>query len=87
MEEQQFQTGELDRDGLFTARFDLGKIHADLKDRSYERFHDVDLAAYVTDLTTGRTEQRRFSLRVTKDPIHIYVTGSLMPPGKLLRSY
>jgi A-macroglobulin TED domain/Alpha-2-macroglobulin family/Carboxypeptidase regulatory-like domain/MG2 domain/A-macroglobulin receptor binding domain/Macroglobulin domain MG3 len=87
LEEQQVQTGELDRDGHFTARFDLGKIHVDLKDRSYERFRDVDLAAYVTDLTTGRTEQRRFSLRVTKDPIHIYVTQSSTPPGKLLRSY
>jgi len=86
-EEQQIQTGELDSDGHFTARFDLSKIHVDLEDRSYERFRDVDLAAYVTDLTTGRTEQRRFSLRVTKDPIHLYVTESSTPPGKLLRTY
>jgi len=86
-EEQQVQTGELDRDGHFTARFDLSKTHVDLKDRSYERFRDVDLAAYVTDLTTGRTEQRRFSLRVTKDPIHVYVSESSTPPGKLLHSY
>jgi hypothetical protein len=87
VEEQQVQTGELDRDGHFTARFDLSKIHVDLKDRSYERFRDVDLAAYVTDLTTGRTEQRRFSLRVTKDPIHLYVNESSTPSGKMLRSY
>src|SRR6185369_5660500 len=30
-------------------------------------------AAYFTDPTTNRTEQRRFDLRVTKDPIHVYL--------------
>ena len=28
----------------------------------------------MTDLTTGRTEQRRFQLRVTKNPINVYVS-------------
>jgi len=35
----------------------------------------VSVAAYVTDLSTGRTEQRRFDLRVTKNPIHVYVSS------------
>lgn len=73
-EEGQVKVGELDRDGHFTAHFDLGKSHDDLKDDDYRQFRDVDLAAYVTDLTTGRTEQRRFELRVTKKPIHVYIS-------------
>jgi hypothetical protein len=84
-EEGQVKLGELDRDGHLTAHFDLSKSHDDLKDDDYRQFRDVDLAAYVTDLTTGRTEQRRFALRVTKNPIHVYVNPSpshskKMPP-------
>src|SRR5437016_3688489 len=68
------KVGELDRDGHFTAHFELGKSDDDLKDDDYRQFRDVDLAAYVTDLTTDRTEQRRFELRVTKNPIHVYIS-------------
>ena len=35
-----------------------------------------DLAAYVTDLSTGRTEQRRFQLRLSAQPIHLYMLAS-----------
>jgi hypothetical protein len=73
-EQGQVKVGELDRDGHFTAHFDLGKSHDDLKNDDYGQFRDVDLAAYVTDLTTGRTEQRRFELRVTRNPIHVYIS-------------
>jgi len=84
-EEGQVKVGELDRDGRFTAHLDLSKSHDDLKRGDYQQFRDVDLAAYVTDLTTGRTEQRRFELRVTKNPIHVYVSpypsqSQRMPP-------
>jgi len=83
--EGQVQTGELDRDGHFTTHFDLSEAHADLKDDDYRQFQDVSVAAYVTDLSTGRTEQRRFDLRVTKNPIHVYVSSEpwrnpKMPP-------
>src|SRR5262249_31714773 len=37
------------------------------------RFRDLRYAAYLTDLTTGRTEQRRFDLRITAEPIHVYL--------------
>jgi hypothetical protein len=33
----------------------------------------VTLAAYLTDASTGRTEQRRFKIRLTAKPIHLYV--------------
>ena len=44
-EEGQVKLGELDRDGNFTAHFDLRKSHDDLKDDDYRQFRDGDLAA------------------------------------------
>lgn len=87
VEEGQVQTGELDRDGHFNARFDLTRHHDELKDDDYRQFRDVELAAYITDLTTGRTEQRRFQLRATKNPIHVYLSD--VPPrnSKFPRSF
>jgi hypothetical protein len=72
-EEQDPLEGELDERGRFVARLDLSKEHADLADSHYRRFGDLSYAAYVTDPTTNRTEQRRFKVRLTKDPIHVYV--------------
>ncbi len=66
-------TGETDASGLFIAHLDLADEHKKLKDEDYARFRDLDFAAYVTDPTTNRTEQRRFSVRLTKDPIHVYI--------------
>ena len=65
--------GELDQAGRFIANLDLSKQHAELSNRDYARFEDISYAAYITDLTTNRTEQRRFDLRVSREPIHIYV--------------
>ena len=78
--EQKYETeerdpveGELDERGSFVARLDLAGEHKELADADYQRFRDLDFAAYVTDPTTNRTEQRRFTLRLTKDPVHLYV--------------
>ncbi|MGH9753885.1 MAG: MG2 domain-containing protein [Blastocatellia bacterium] len=65
--------GALDDDGRFIARIDLAEEHKDFEPGSYSRFRDLRYAAYLTDPTTGRTEQRRFDLRITKDPIHVYL--------------
>ncbi|HZB44161.1 MAG TPA: MG2 domain-containing protein, partial [Pyrinomonadaceae bacterium] len=66
--------GETDADGRFIARIDLGKAHSDLGDSGRPaRFNDLNYAAYFTDPTTNRTEQRRFDLRVTGEAIHVYV--------------
>jgi hypothetical protein len=86
-EEGQVEVGELDRDGHFTAHFDLSKSHDDLKDDDYRQFRDIDLAAYVTDLTTGRTEQRRFELRVTKNPIHVYTSAFSFQSQKIPETF
>jgi hypothetical protein len=78
--EQKYETeehpaveGELDEQGRFNARLDLSGEHNELADADYQRFRDLDFAAYVFDPTTNRTEQRRFSVRLTRDPIHVYV--------------
>ena len=65
--------GETDDTGRFVAHIDLTKAHAELADEEYLRFTDLHFAAYFTDPTTNRTEQRRFDLRVTKEAIHVYV--------------
>ncbi|MBV8860038.1 MAG: carboxypeptidase regulatory-like domain-containing protein [Acidobacteria bacterium] len=78
--EQKYETeehpaveGEL-REGVYVARLDLKDEYKELAESGYERFRDLDFAAYVTDPTTKRTEQRRFELRLTKDPVHLYVS-------------
>ncbi|HZI20258.1 MAG TPA: alpha-2-macroglobulin family protein [Pyrinomonadaceae bacterium] len=73
IEEQAAVEGELDAAGRFVARLDLAEDHRELAGSSWMRFNDLDLAAYVTDPTTNRTEQRRFRLRLTREPIHVYV--------------
>jgi hypothetical protein len=75
MKEGDKYVGETNAQGRFIAHVDLHAEHEDLKDSDYERFKDVTYAAYFTDISTGRTEQRRFDLRVTKEAIHVYVVG------------
>ncbi len=65
--------GKTDTTGLFVAHINLAEDHAELASSSYDRFDDATYAAYFTDPTTNRTEERRFDLRVTKEAIHIYV--------------
>jgi hypothetical protein len=65
--------GETNADGSFIAHLNLQKEHDELAGEDYSRFHDLTYAAYFTDPTTNRTEQRRFDLRLTKDAIHIYI--------------
>ena len=72
-EEQEPVEGELDEQGRFVARVDFSNDHKELADSSYRRYEDLSFAAYVTDATTNRTEQRRFRVRLTKEPIHLYV--------------
>ncbi|HEV8590639.1 MAG TPA: MG2 domain-containing protein, partial [Pyrinomonadaceae bacterium] len=65
--------GETGVDGKYTAKFDLSETHDDLKDDDDERYEDLKFAAYFTDLTTNKTEQRRFDVRVTREPIQVYL--------------
>lgn len=67
------RTASLDANGDASFAPDVEEIFKQLGDASYDRFRDVQMVAYVTDASTGRTEQRRFSIRLAKDPIHIYL--------------
>lgn len=78
-EEQEYETeegerieGETDAEGKFTRQINLAEAQENLAKDNWKRFADVKFAAYFTDLTTNRTEQRRFDIRITKEPIHVY---------------
>jgi hypothetical protein len=87
IEEEEKIEGELDQTGRFVARLDLKKAHDELARRNYGRFENVSYTAYITDPTTGRSEQRRFDLRVTKEAIHVYVVGESQTPDAPLTFY
>jgi A-macroglobulin TED domain/Alpha-2-macroglobulin family/MG2 domain/Carboxypeptidase regulatory-like domain/A-macroglobulin receptor binding domain/Alpha-2-macroglobulin bait region domain/Macroglobulin domain MG3 len=73
VEEGDEQKGETDANGVFVANLDLSSDHEKLGEWEYRRFEDVTYQAYFTDPTTNRTEQRRFDVRVTREPIHVYI--------------
>jgi len=75
VDETDQQSGELDHSGRVTFTLDFTNLHAELAQETYRRFKDLDYAAYVTDPTTGKTEQRRFHVRLSHQPIHVYVSG------------
>ena len=71
--EEETYEGETDEAGRFTAHINLTKEHMELREEDRTNYHDLSYAAYFTDPTTTRTEQRRFDLRVTKEAIHVYL--------------
>lgn len=74
-EKQSFE-GEADAEGKYVAKVDLSEETAELQSRSWKRFEDLHFAAYFTDSTTNRTEQRRFDVRLSKEAIHVYLIGN-----------
>jgi hypothetical protein len=74
--------GETDAEGRYNVRLNLQQEHANLASEDHSRFQDLTYAAYFTDPTTNRTEQRRFDLRLTKDAIHIYVSEGIERQAK-----
>ncbi len=75
IDEGESHEGKADESGKYTATFDLSDEHKKLKDKNYSKLRDLNFTAYFTDLTTNRTEQRRFDVRVTKEAIHVYFIG------------
>ncbi len=71
IDEAALYEGEADSQGKYVAHVDLSKDEDGLEDT--ERYKDVSYSAYFTDAVTGRVEERRFDLRLTRDPIHIYM--------------
>ena len=94
--EQKYETeegdkyeGDTDGEGKFVAHINLAEDHKKLKEEDYSRYTDLTYAAYFTDPTTNRTEQRRFDLRLTKDAIHVYpiISDSRQAPDLPLDFY
>jgi hypothetical protein len=80
-EEQDLAAGELNDDGTFNAEVSLQDDFKDFATDSYEKYQDLKFAAYVTDASTQRTEQRRFDVRITHQPIHMYMSQVFSPMG------
>jgi hypothetical protein len=66
--------GELDEKGNYDLKLKLAQPFEEFADQNYERFRDLSYAAYITDKTTGKTEQRRFTIRISHDRVHMYIT-------------
>lgn len=73
IDEGEVREGETDAAGKFTAKFDLRETHEELKEDGDDKYEDLKFAAYFTDATTNKTEQRRFDVRVSREPIHVYL--------------
>ena len=80
-EEQDLAAGELHSDGTFNAEVSLQDDFKDFATERYEKYQDLKFAAYVTDASTQRTEQRRFDVRITHQPIHMYMSQVFSPMG------
>jgi hypothetical protein len=72
-QEGESQEGELDAKNEFHATLNLSKDHADLQDTDWKRFEGLRYAAYVTDASSKRTQERHFDVRISRDAIHLYV--------------
>lgn len=66
-EEKNLAEGTLDAEGRFRASLEI-KAEID-EDR---KFKDMHFVAFLTDPSTNRTEQRKFDIRFSREPVHVY---------------
>lgn len=81
-----FAEGELDSSGKFIAHVDLKAKISALQSQQEQvmqdvRFSDSSVAVFLTDASTGRTEQQRVTLRVSLQPIHLYIANGPLSSG------
>ena len=67
------QTATLDANGNAEVRLDVKKDYDEFKSREDQRYSDVDFHAVVADASSGRSEPLKFTIRLSRDPIHIYL--------------
>ena len=82
--------GSTGRKGEFAARLEVDGFFETLADepRRDDPFHrDLAYDAYFTDSSTGRTEQRRFTVRLVKNEIHIQTIDFIQSPGSSVQFY
>ncbi|HEV3037540.1 MAG TPA: alpha-2-macroglobulin family protein [Candidatus Angelobacter sp.] len=90
--EDEVATGELKADGTFTAEVPFESNFEQFSEDRNLKYEDLEFAAYVTDASTQRTEQRRFDVRMTHQPIHIFMKPVVplhgtAPPELYLTTY
>ncbi len=73
--EELLAEGSPDESRSFRANLDLTGLYRNPRVQRSEKFVDVDLVAEFTDETTGKVQQTPFQIRVTREPIHVYVLG------------
>ena len=76
IEEGEKYEGQTDSTGHCITRLALQDAHEELTGTEHLRFKDLSFTAYVRDPSSGRTEQRRFDIRITREAIHIYLIES-----------
>ena len=54
-------------------KLNIAEDFTDFKDTEYQRYRDIEYRAYVTDATTGRSEPRNFTVRLSHYAVHIYL--------------
>lgn len=69
--------GTLDANGDVIFTLDVKSDFEDLTGNTYERYTDLSWRAIVTDASTGRSEPRKFTVRLSRDPVHIYLSEPL----------
>jgi uncharacterized protein YfaS (alpha-2-macroglobulin family) len=74
-EESNAIEGAFDKKGKFEANVDLQREFKDFDPENHSHYQDLTFAAYVTDLSTKRTEQLRFRVRLSEEPIQLYFIG------------
>ncbi|MBL8212121.1 MAG: hypothetical protein JNK87_15500, partial [Bryobacterales bacterium] len=67
-EDKVIAEGAVSREGRFQAMLPAAPPFD-----SNTKFEDRHYLAFLTDGTTNRTEQRKFVIRVSRDPVHVYV--------------
>jgi hypothetical protein len=73
-DEEPIAEGTADASGKWTALLDVDDDWDSFRQEESRLFEDLHFVAYVTDPSTGRREQRRFDIRLTRHPLHIYVS-------------
>lgn len=74
-------------DGVFTAVLDVAEAGNQLALSGYLRFQDLHYVATYQDLLSGRTEQRRFDVRLSREPLHVYLVRGRNGEGYVTVSY
>ncbi|MBX7223983.1 MAG: carboxypeptidase regulatory-like domain-containing protein [Blastocatellia bacterium] len=65
-------TGKTDETGTLTANLDPAPDLVEYELAS-DRYREVEFVAQVTDPATSQTERSRFTVRFSREPIHVYV--------------